>query len=534
MKKYTLFLALIAVGIANILPASAQRSLNDPMTQAILAVYADELRENPGAYDVLLSRADEYNRHGEYLRALADLDQALQCIPASAPDAVLRARTLRALVNKSMGRGADALADLEAALLLAPESAPLLALKAQTEFDLGQISEAKSDYQRLMRVAPHSQDAYIGLAAVAVRENNLGIANELLERAVALDPNNANVYMRRAEVRTMMGNHNGAVDDLVLAISINPADSRPLNRLVDYASTNYPAAMNGLSAAVAAVPDNGMFRYLRAGIAQGHYHYLAALDDYNTIVARHLYDYPGIQAAIAQCLFALGRYDQALDNIDYALARDTNKTDYYTLRSKILRALGRNQEAVSAAAQAIAVDRENGDALAEMALAYTAAGQADQANALLGEAMLNDAENPVFPMLRAWLAENYLANPAAATQYYNMVADMDHFYAENPRSLKGFALYKLGQHDQARAWIDNILATADDHDGSVNYYAACMYNLLGDTDKALECTNRALDKGYADWHNWNDNADGIVNPGTLRDDLRFLNALSRRNHIFGR
>lgn len=534
MNKNILGAGLLAVALLCGGNAYAQRSINNPMTQAILSVYADELRENPRDYEVLLSRADEYNRHGEYMLALSDVDNALEFIPSSATETILRARVLRAGINRSMNNNEQALADLETAALLSPESSGVLLLKATVEFDLGRYTDAKADYQRLLRMNTRSQDAYLGLAAVAVKEMNLGNANDMLERAVAIDPNSSEIYIRRSEVRSMMGNHNGAVDDLVLALSIDPENSRALNKLVDYASTNYSAAMTGMSSAVNAAPTNGMYRYLRAGIAQAHAHYLAALEDYTSIVNQRLYEYPGLQASMAECQYALGKYEDALGNVEYAISRDPNKVEYYILRSKILRALGRNEEAVRAGAAAIACDRESAEALAEMAMGYLATGNYDQANSLLGEAMLVDAENPNYPLLRGWIAETYTNNPTAANQFYTMVAEMDHFYVDNPRSLKGFALIKLGQNDRAKQWMDNIINTVTDHDGSVNYYAACLYNQLGDEEKALQCANTSMDAGYANYHDWMTNSEGPVTPGTLRDDLRFLNTVSRHNAIFGR
>ena len=58
---------------ATALGAAAQQGINNPITQAVLAVYEEELQENPRDYNVLLSRADEYYRHSEYIRALADV-----------------------------------------------------------------------------------------------------------------------------------------------------------------------------------------------------------------------------------------------------------------------------------------------------------------------------------------------------------------------------------------------------------------------------------------------------------------------------
>lgn len=523
---------MLAIGATG--AADAQNGIHNPMTQAVLQVYEEELRENPDNYSVLLMRADEYYRHQEYIRALADIDRALTLIPARETESILQARMLRAGIHNQSGRSAEALADLEAAALLAPESVSVLLQKGNTEVELGNTADARADFQKVLSLTPRSAEAYIGLAKVAVKENNMGTANEMLASAVNIDPSNPDTYIRRAAVRKSMGNHNGAVDDLVLALSVNAENPVALSELVAYGNTNYPAAMAGLSNAVTAAPQVGLYRYLRAGIAQSHYHYLAALKDYEYIIEQRIYNYHGIYGSIAECQFALGRYQEALASVDRALGMVRDNASYFVLRSRILRVLGRAEEAVAAAAAALAVDRSSGDALTEMALAYIATGKYDDADALLAEAIVGDAEDPRFPMLRAWLMERFMNNAQGAAQLYRRVADMDHFFIDNPKSLKGFALLFLGEKDQATRWMNNILATVDDHDGLIHYFGACFFAQADNTEKALECTRKALELGYGDYYDWTDLNDGRINVGGLRDDLRFLNLLSRHNSIFGR
>ena len=532
--KFNTILAAAAMTMAAIYPASAQSSIQNPMTQAVLAVYEEELRENPNDYNVLMSRADEYYRHDENIRALADVDKVLQLAPETEEDVRLRAYVLRAGVYNETKRPEQALEDLKKAASLAPDSYSVVYQKANTEFVLGKYPEAKFDFQKLQRINPRGAEAYIGLARVAVKENNLGIANEMLASAVNLDPNNAETYVRRASVRRLMGDHNGAVDDLILAISSDNKHPRAMQELIDYGNTNYPATMAGLSKAVSEAPQVGMFRYIRAVIAQAHYHYLAAINDYQTILDERLYNYHGIYASIAECNYCLGNYAEALDAVDRALGMVRDNAGHYVLRSKILRAMGKYDEAVKAGAAALAVDRQSNEALVEMALGYVGVGNYDEASNLLGEAMLNDAENPNYMMLRAWVFEKYLNRPVAAEDLYNKVADMENFYIDNPRSLKGFAQLFLGQTELGKRWIDNILDTVTDYDGLIHYYGACFYAQYGDVDRAMELAGKSLDLGYANYHDWTEAIDGRVNVAPLRDDLRFLNLLHRHDAIFGK
>lgn len=528
--KRSLAMALAATALM----VSAQSGIQNPITQAVLKVYEEELQANPKDYNILLSRADEYYRHGEYFRALPDVDKVLEYAPATEADVLLRAYILRGGIYNQTKRPRQALPDLQKAVEIAPDSYSALYQLANTQYTLGEYANARISFQKLERLNNRMPEAYIGLARVAVKENNLGVANEMLAQAVNLDPNNAETYVRRASVRRQMGDHNGAVDDLILALSTDNKNDRAMTELLDYGNTNYPAAMAGLSNAIAQAPRVGMFRYIRAVVAQAHFHYLAAIEDYQTILDEKLYNYHGIYASIAECQFCLGDYEKALSNIDYALGMIRNNSEHFVLRSKILRALKRDNDAVEAAAAALAVDRQNNDALAEMALSYTAIGNYDEASNLLGEAILNDAENPRYPMLRAWLFKNFLKKETSAEQLYRNVAEMDHFYIDNPRSLRGFALLFLGEKEQADRWMENILGTVTDYDGLIHYYGACYYAQAGNTDKALECVAKALELGYANYHNWTEAVDGGVNVGELRDDLRFLNLLSRYNTIFGK
>ncbi|MBD5174946.1 MAG: tetratricopeptide repeat protein [Bacteroidales bacterium] len=530
MKRIAIALACAAA----IGTAAAQSGIQNPITQAVLQVYAEELEENPNDYSVLMSRADEYYRHDEYIRALDDVNRVLELVPATDEDIKVRALVLRAGIYNETKRHEDALADLTAADAISPDSYYIIYQKANTEYMLEQYPQARGDFQRLVRVNSRAPEAYIGLARVAVKENNLGTANEMLESAVNLDPNNAETYVRRASVRRLIGDHNGAVDDLILALSTDNKHSRALQELIDYGNTNYAATMAGLSSAISQAPQVGMFRYIRAVIAQAHYHYLAAIQDYRVILDENLYNYNGIYASIAECQYALGNYDEALSNIDYALGSFTDNAGYFVLRSQILRALHRNDEAVQAAASGLAVDRQSCPALAEMALAYVATGNYDDASNLLGEAILNDAENPQYRMLRAWVLEKFLNRAKPAEQLYEIVSEFENFNLDNPRSLKGFALLFLGKTDEADRWMKNILDTAVDNDGLIHYYGACFYAQAGDTDKAMDCARKSLELGYANYHDWTEAADGRVNVAPLRDDLTFLNLLHKYNAIFGK
>lgn len=531
MKKFFKIIPSLALALAAC-TSDAYAIIDNPITKAVIAVYDQQLRENPADYMTWFRRANEYYRHSEYVHALDDVNNALAYAPGGDTDLRFQAYMLRAGIYNQTGKWNDALSDLNSAVALDPNSYAAIYQRANTEFELGNYTAAKTDYNKLQRLNSRSIEALLGQARCAVKENNLGTASELLQQAVDFDPNNPEIYVRRASVRKLMGDHNGAVDDLILALSLDSKDPKAVESLVEYGNTNYPATIAGLTNAIQLAPNNALYRYLRASIAEAHYNYVSAIDDFQKIIDDRLYNYHGIYASLARCLYGLGRYDEALAQIDQALGMSTNVADYYVLRSKILRALHRPDEAIEAAARGIAVDRNDTDALVEMALNYIDKTNYEEANALLGEAAMSDSNNPTVLLLRAWLLATYMNQPVAANGFYEQLLDVEG-YDGDVRSLRGFGLMALGRTEEADAWMSRML-TLPDNDGQINYMASCYYTARDNQDKALQCAETALKAGYSDMNNWMYFSDGPINVAALRDDLRFLQLLQRYTAIFGK
>lgn len=527
-------LPIVALAAALLTPAASFAIIDNPVTKAVIAVYDRQLASNPNDYMTWFKRANEYYRHNEYVRALDDVNMALTHAPAGDTDLRFQAYMLRAGIYNQTGKPDMALTDLNSAISLDPESYAAIYQRANTEFMLGNYGAARTDYTRLQRFNPRSPEALLGLARCAVKDNNLSAANDYLREAVEVYPNNPEIYVRRATVRRLMGDHNGAVDDLIQAISLNSKDPKAIEMLVEYGNTNYPATIAGLSNAINLAPENGLYRYLRASIAQAHFNYLSAMADFNYIIDNSLYNYHGLQASVARCLYGLGRYDEALDRVDRALAATTNVADYYVLRSQILRAMGRHDEAISAAARGLAVDSDYVPALVEMAVNYIDKKEYCQAAGLLGEASMVDANDPSIYLLRAWLHENFLNQPVAARGFNEQALAVEGYGDTNVKSLRGFALLNLDRPEEGDAWMSAVLSSQPDNDGLINYYGACYYALRGNEAKALECVEASLKAGYSDNHNWMKNNDGQVNAAALRDNLRFLNLMNEYNSIFGK
>ena len=509
--------------------ASAQKGLDAPMTKAVMNVYKQLLADDPSDYETYYRRACEYYKHNQYRLALNDINNAIKYVPGEMSNIIIDQLTLRANIYIQLDSLDNALFDLKQAYALDPYSYLTLYQKANLEYQLGNYNSAKSDYTRMQRLNNRSSEALIGLARIAVKENNLGLANDYINEAVAITPSDANIYVRRASIKMMMNNANGAVDDLILAISTDNSCTKALQELVKLGNSNYSAVMTGLSNAIRQAPKVGMFYYIRAVIAEYHFNYIAAISDYNKILKDNLYNYYGIYASLADCYYALGKYDEALDNINFAISGSSKVKSYYVTKAKILRAMNNGSEAIINSDKALALDKNYNEALRIKALVLSDNNKYDESTALFGEIFLNDSENNFSLIMRGWVLEKDKTQAIYAKKFYQRATESDN---NNLSSLKGFAHLALGNSNEAINWIESIISQTTQHDGKEYYYATCIYSWVGDYDKALDYMANALDKGYANYHDWTKNNDANINVAPIRNFPEFKELLRKYSIIF--
>lgn len=552
MKKF-LTAAVVAASISS-MTAQSQQSIDNPMTQAMLDVYAKELEANPKDADIYFRRANEYYKFNQYLRALADVDKTLEYAPAGNRDLRFQAYMLRADIYQMLDKHREALADFSEALKLDPTSFMALYQKANEEYALGDYSAAKADYTRLRATNPRSVEALTGLARVAVKENDLGRASEYMDGAVEMMSADSDIYIRRASVRRMQGNNTGAVEDLLMAISIDN-NTRAFQELIDMANVDYPVVISAISTSISYAPQQGMLYYIRGFIAQAHDHYASALADYRKLIDQNMYEYAGLYNSMAQCQLALCRYPQAIDNIDHAISMDGGKNgEFYATKARILYAQGKNSEAMDALKQASlrGYSSTNMDEL--QALVDYAAGDFEKANDIYAAMIVDHPEVMRNYIYRAWVLADGLKQPANAQTLYNrvvsMTADSDNGEkATSPlsavQSYRGFALLFSGDRQGALDWAKGLYSDYRDTDGYLNFVLACLYAQASVADpsisssekydltaSAIKSLERALQLGYGNLYEITKADTGRVSLAPLRNDSHFNALIARYAHLF--
>ena len=521
---------ITAVCMAGTISVSAQTTPLDPVTQAMMKVYEQILSTNPKDYETYFRRASEYYNHDQYLRALSDVENAIRYTPATDKSLLFQEYSLRGNIYYMTERYTEALSDFKKALELDPTSYVTVYEIANCEYEIGDYVSAKNNYKKLQRLNVRSTESLMGLARIAAKENNFGLANDYINEVVDLAPASPESYIRRASIRKIMNNNAGAVEDLLVAISINQGSSRAIQELVIMGNTDYTATMTGLSSAIRTAPNVALFYYLRATIAMSHYRYQAALTDFHTIIDQNLYNYPGLYDAMAQCYLALGQYQEALKECNFAIGFADDNSPYYITLAKIRRAMGESELALESAHKAVTKDPHDNNALIEEGLCFVSEKKYEEAAEKFGEAMVNDDTNASYFMHRAWALNDLLKQPSAAVTIYKRVLDIESS-DKDIHSLKGFAYLYSGDRKSGDAWIESILAQTD-NDGVLNYYGACYYAYAGDFDKAFQCMEKSLINGYANAYDWNLNNDARINVAPLRSDDRFKSLMSKYDYLF--
>ena len=465
---------------------------------------------------------------------------------------------LRADIYQMLNKHREALADFSEALKLDPASFMALYQKANEEYELGDYAAAKADYTRLRASNPRSVEALTGLARVAVKENNLGLASEYMDGAVEMMSADSDIYIRRASVRRMQGNNTGAVEDLLMAISIDN-NTRAFQELIDMANVDYPAVITGLSTSISYAPQQGMLYYIRGFIAQAHDHYAAALADYRKLIDQNMYEYAGLYNSMAQCQLALCRYPQALDNVDHAISMDGGKNgEFYATKARILYAHGKNDEALRALKDAAIKGYSSNNVHEIKALVDYAAGDFDKANDIYASMIIDQPDVMRNYIYRAWVLADGMKQQANAQTLYNRVVSMtapdmadetvDSQAATSAlsaiQSYRGFALLFSGDREGALAWADSLKRDYRDTDGYLSFVLACLYaQAAADqsvaqsekstlTELALKSLERALKLGYGNLYEITVADTGRVSLAPLRDDSHFNALVARYSHLF--
>jgi Tfp pilus assembly protein PilF len=172
-----------------------------------------------------LQRGNAYFEKGDWDKAIAEYDQAIQLWPGFAD-----AYSNRGSTYHNKGDYDQAIADFDRAIQIKPDEAALYNKRGYAYYGKSDYDRAITDYDRAIQVQPDYDPAY----------SNRGLAyygKGDYERAIVLQPDNAILYLVRSLVLTEQGRKTEGIADLkkCLELSSDPelrqAAQQALNEL---------------------------------------------------------------------------------------------------------------------------------------------------------------------------------------------------------------------------------------------------------------------------------------------------------------
>ena len=499
--KY-LMIALALVG--GMLTAVAQNddaeaAMRERINEAVLKVYDEHLAQDPNDYNTLFARANQYYYNGDFDRAMVDVNTALAITPLKEKELRYEQLVLRARLFDAQQAYEAEITDLSEAAHLLPGSLSATDLLAKACLKTGQLDAAESNFKVILRNQPLNYDAMYGLAQVELKRNNFEAATGHVDKAVSLFTAEPQVYLNRADILEKMNQYEPAALDLISAFSIGDDNTDALSRLVAMADSHYDPVMSALATSIDKAPRAGLFYYIRASIAMDHEHYGQALKNLNSIINNNLYDYHSVYYNAARCQFELMQYDDALNNVNRAIAMlgDEQNADYLLLKARcqLYRGAGKNYDDAMTTLNAVASFNGNHEGTLLQQARILIAQRQDRPAMLYLNAAIDYSEHPSAEamLLRGWVNKYRNGNEAAArTDFERVAAAAD----DTPQGLRGFALHEMGRAADARNWAKAITEQGTTAGGANYALAAALLSDMGDNEVAMQYFKNALAYGY--------------------------------------
>lgn len=185
------------------------------------AELALKINDNPNAL-FFIAKADYYQKN--YLHAVAILTELTSKNYEAAPIYQLRAQTLF-----DMQQYDSAEADINELLDREEVSEEAYQLKGDIRHALGDNEGAIEFYAKMRESDPFNKPSVLRENAIYLEQKNLEKAINLLDEAIDLQPDFAEAYFQRGNVRRLLHDDAGAAEDLKHSLELNEAIAAQFN-----------------------------------------------------------------------------------------------------------------------------------------------------------------------------------------------------------------------------------------------------------------------------------------------------------------
>jgi tetratricopeptide (TPR) repeat protein len=167
---------------------------------------------------------------------------------------------LKAQAEAGLGLGRAALASVDAGLAQRGAPATVHHLRSTINMSLGAVRDAIADLENALRINPHDVTALVNLSLPLARQTRTAEALSVVQKAVAMAPDNVAARFRLGTQLVEMGRFDDGVAEYQIVLTHDPLHSPTLERLAqllptDEISALEPAIQAALKKAAKNTPD---------------------------------------------------------------------------------------------------------------------------------------------------------------------------------------------------------------------------------------------------------------------------------------
>ena len=462
----------------------------------------DEHPENGYAY-LYLAHIQQHNE--EYGKALSSVDNALKFIPKKDKEYKGACHYKRAGIYRALDKYDEAILDYTMAISYNPDDEDSFWERAQIYFEQEKYDLADADYRAMQKLDANSPLAFMGLGRNEVKRGNFQNAVDLYDHVVALYPEYESGYSFRAEAYMGLKRYMEAASDIVKALELD-YDNKAFGLMIDLSDSAYVQINTKLKAMAVTDANSAYWPYCLGVINEHVKKYNEAITNY--LKASKLDEDALTYSRISSCYEDMGEWASAIEYMDKAIALDPKDTDYILYKANIYYEAGQIQTAIEVMDQYIELVPDYAGGYYRRGWFKDNIKDIDGAIEDYTTSITLDSDYPYAIMSRGNMyllkGENELAK-----KDFEMVVQKDTIPEEGSCTM--YALMHLGRNDEAIEWMNKMLESSEEE--GVRYEAACLYSLMGDTEKSLYYLEESLKRGNKSYHHMmtDDDIDNIRN-----------------------
>jgi tetratricopeptide (TPR) repeat protein len=336
------------------------------------------IEAEPDEYRLRFALADLYRASAQPAEAEAAYRAIME--QAGAGPQGLRARAKLAGLLVAAGRRGEAGTLADEVLVKDPNDPDALLVTAAISLDEKDPDQAVANLRTLLKGEP---DSVIGLRLLArahAQKEEMALAQDTLERAIAVAPLDPAAYLQLADLRVSNGDLNGAllVLDRLLAQAPDSTAAQAAIARIQLGQQDMDALTKTAERALKSHPDRALGYYLKGIVLQSKGDMAASIEPFEAALEKAP-NAPEPLVALAQSYLALGHADKAEARVRQLLEKQPANILAINLLGEIYLATNRLAEAQEQYAEAIRVRRTSPLAYARMAALQARGGSTDAA-----------------------------------------------------------------------------------------------------------------------------------------------------------